>query len=326
MYLQHQAIEEFIQEIIDYNTIIIHRHQRPDPDAIGSQLGLKTIIQENFPNKKVLAAGTITKGLSWIGDMDHVSKEDYDNALVIICDTANHERIDGKHYYLGSKIIKIDHHPNIDQYADIEIVHPEAAACCEMLTMLCQASQGRFQISDESARLLYIGLVSDTGRFLFNSTSSHTLAMGAYLMQFNFDAFQINDQFQTITRAQAKFEAFIMGELTIINDQIAYVTISKEDMDQYGISEEETHAVVQLPGKIIGIKSWIIFVEQDGVPKRWRARIRSKGPEIHHFASNHHGGGHPMASGAYAFSLEEKQEMIDELVRIVMETENNEEN
>lgn len=316
MYINTDILNRIIEEIRQHDTIIIHRHERPDPDAIGSQLGLKVMIEDNFPNKRVLAAGTTTKGLSWMGQMDDINKEDYKNSLVIICDTANQERIDGKYYSLGETLIKIDHHPMVDNYGDVQMVHPQAAACCEILTMFSQCSQGRLKLTEASAKLLYTGLISDTGRFLFNSTTSDTLLMAAELMRFKFDAFSINDHFQTMTRDQAKFEAYVMNQLTIVEDQIAYVTISKEEMASYGISEEETHLVVQLPGKVHGIKSWMIFVEQDGRPQKWRVRIRSKGPEIHNFAAKHHGGGHPMASGAYAFSQEEKNEMVEELLTL----------
>lgn len=315
--IQQADIQRLLQYIQDYDTIIIHRHERPDPDAIGSQLGLKTMILDNFTGKRVLAAGTTTKGLAWLGEMDSVTKEDYDHALVIVCDTANRERIDGKHYHRGEALIKIDHHPEVDPYGDVQLVSTQAAACCEILTYISLQSHRQLQITDASASLLYTGLISDTGRFLFNSTTSQTLSMGAYLKEFDFDAFKINDHFQTMTLSQAKFEAYVMSQLTILNHQLAYVTISIQDMLTYGISEEETHLIVQLPGRIEGIKSWMIFVEQEGTPQKWRVRIRSKGPEIHEFAAEHHGGGHPMASGAYAYSEEEKEIMVKELSTIV---------
>ena len=102
-YIITEQIEALYAHIEAANTIIIHRHLRPDPDAFGSQLGLKYLIEHHFPNKRVLAAGTMTAGLKWLGNMDKVTQEDYENALVIVCDTANQPRIDGDLYSQGHR-------------------------------------------------------------------------------------------------------------------------------------------------------------------------------------------------------------------------------
>ena len=88
------VFQAILEKIKAYDTIIIHRHQRPDPDAIGSQVGLKEILKTNFPDKKVLATGINEPTLSWIAEMDEVADQDYEGALVIVTDTANTPRID----------------------------------------------------------------------------------------------------------------------------------------------------------------------------------------------------------------------------------------
>ncbi|HDP4495624.1 TPA: pApA hydrolase Pde2, partial [Staphylococcus aureus] len=113
-----------IMKCIEYNdTIIIHRHVRPDPDAYGSQLGLKYYIQQKFPQKQVFAVGEAESSLSFIGELDNIDDKTYQDALVIVCDTANAPRIDDERYSTGRKLIKIDHHPAVDQYGDINLVN-----------------------------------------------------------------------------------------------------------------------------------------------------------------------------------------------------------
>lgn len=102
---------EILHKIQEYQTIIIHRHKNPDPDALGSQAGLKEIIQHNFPDKRVLMTGYNEPSLSWISLMDDVTDADYSGALVIVTDTANRPRIDDQRYLNGDFMIKIDHHP-----------------------------------------------------------------------------------------------------------------------------------------------------------------------------------------------------------------------
>ncbi len=318
-----QTIQEqskaFLEIIKQYETIIIHRHVRPDPDAIGSQLALKQILQSSFPSKKICAAGTSSKGLQWLGEMDTVEKEMYEDALVIICDTANQERIDGKNYSLGHSIIKIDHHPIVDEYGDLQIVYPDLSSTSELITVIVKHLPNQLQMSDEAAKLLYAGIVGDTGRFMYKSTLSQTFLMTAWLKTFNFDAFAINDRFNVMSIQQAKFQGYILDNIVFTDHGVAYVKISKENRLKFGITEEETNSVVQLPGRIEGIYCWVVFVELEGSSKKWRARIRSKGPAINQIAQKYEGGGHPLASGANANGDAEISAMIEDLDNLVQE-------
>ena len=91
--------KEIIQKIEEYDTIIIHRHQHPDPDAYGSQGGLATAIMQSFPAKKVYQVGKNIPGLNWITvENEDLPDETYKNALVIVTDTANTPRVDDDRY------------------------------------------------------------------------------------------------------------------------------------------------------------------------------------------------------------------------------------
>src|SRR5699024_9884974 len=125
--------QEIIQTIQAYDTIIIHRHVRPDPDAYGSQVGLKTILTETFPEKKIYAVGESESSLHFLAQMDDIEDTVYKHALVIVCDTANTDRICDQRYHFGTKLIKIDHHPNNDAYGDIVWVDTAARSTSEMV-------------------------------------------------------------------------------------------------------------------------------------------------------------------------------------------------
>ncbi|MDE7056279.1 MAG: bifunctional oligoribonuclease/PAP phosphatase NrnA, partial [Lactobacillus sp.] len=93
------SFDDIYEKILQYPTIIIHRHTSPDPDAIGSQAGLARSLSEKFPEKKILCAGENDEGdLAWINQMDEVKAADYEGALVITTDTANTPRISNKLY------------------------------------------------------------------------------------------------------------------------------------------------------------------------------------------------------------------------------------
>ena len=130
-----QAIkQEILTEIKKWDTIIIHRHERPDPDALGSQVGLAEMLHASFPDKTVFTAGEDNESLDFLAVMEAPMDKDYDDALVIVTDTANKPRIDDKRALeLSKRLIKIDHHPADDQYGDIQWVDPSASSCSEMI-------------------------------------------------------------------------------------------------------------------------------------------------------------------------------------------------
>lgn len=313
MYINKNEALALCQLIERHDTIIIHRHVRPDPDALGSQLGLKEIIEHSFTGKRVLAPGTVSKGLSWIGDMDEVTRDDYASALVIVCDTANQPRIDGDLFDQGQTLVKIDHHPVVDEYGDLQIVYPYASSTCELLVQLVNAAPGQFTLSNRAAQLLFTGMVSDTGRFLYNSTTSDTLLAASQLRRYDFDAYAISDHFMTMTMEEVKFQAFAFESLQFHPNGVASLLVTREVIAEYGITEEQTQSIVNLPGRVEGIVSWVIFVEQESNTPLYRCRIRSKGPIINQIAAQHDGGGHTMASGANAYSQEEMATIVKKL-------------
>src|SRR5690625_2397639 len=183
-----------IDEIKAFDRIIIHRHVRPDPDAYGSQSGLRHLIEASFPEKEVYVVGEEDPDLNYLARMDHVTDEMYQGALVIVCDTANTERISDQRYKLGKKIIKIDHHPNNDPYGDVLWVDTDASSTSEMIyeLYLSGKSQG-LQLNDAAAKFIYAGIVGDTGRFLFPSTSTKTFKYASELVSYNFDRTKLYD-------------------------------------------------------------------------------------------------------------------------------------
>lgn len=309
-----KVLNQIMEEIKAYDTIIVHRHQRPDPDALGSQGGLVEILKASFPEKRVLKAGDTVDGLAFLSQMDKVTDEDYTEALVITVDTANQPRVSDQRYHTGKKLIKIDHHPNDDPYGDLLWIETEASSCSEMIYDFYDHHHGELTMTTEAARLLYAGIVGDTGRFLYPATTPHTLCVAAELSKYPFSTRDLNDQMNVISRDVAKLSGYVLESLEIDEFGIAKVVLTNEVMEKFGVKDSETSAVVSLPGTIEGVVSWGIFVEQ---PKGdFRIRLRSKGPVINELAKKYHGGGHPLASGAHAKDLAEAETLYQDLREI----------
>lgn len=305
--------QQILDKIKEYDTIIIHRHMRPDPDALGSQIGLRDIIRHNFPKKKVLATGFDEPTLAWIAKMDQVTDQDYQGALVVVTDTANTPRIDDERYKKGDFLIKIDHHPNDEVYGDLSYVDTNASSASEIVTDFALSCD--LLLSTSAARVLYNGIVGDTGRFLYPATTSKTLKIASKLREFDFDFSAMARQMDSFPFKIAKLQGFIFEQLKIDKNGAACVTLTQEDLKRFDVTDAEIAAIVGVPGKIDIVESWAIFVEQsDG---HYRVRLRSKSHIINEIAKRHNGGGHPLASGANSYSLEENQAIYQEIQEIL---------
>lgn len=112
--------------------------------------------------------------------MQEVSDETYQNALVIVTDRANTPRISDERFRLGKEIIKIDNHSNDEPYGDLVYVDTNASSCCEIICDFYQQLTDELQMTKESVRLLYAGIVGDTGSFLYLATTAKTLRIASF--------------------------------------------------------------------------------------------------------------------------------------------------
>jgi phosphoesterase RecJ-like protein len=305
---------KIISEIKKYDHIIIHRHVRPDPDALGSQAGLKEIIKASFPEKRVYITGVDDPEFDYLIHMDEVPDAAYENALVIVCDTANTGRVDDERYNKGKCLIKIDHHPNVDSYGDIEWVNTEASSTSEMIYELYEAGKGEgFKLSDEGARLLYAGIVGDTGRFLFPSTTKKTFQFAAELVSYDFDRQELHQNLYSVETPILRLRGHILKEFKMFPSGLCAVKLPKTLLEAYQVSPDESGQLIHVLGDVKGIKAWVFFVEEDELI---RVRLRSKGPVINEIAAKYDGGGHPLASGATVYSWDEADQVVRDLDKL----------
>ncbi|MGF9979241.1 bifunctional oligoribonuclease/PAP phosphatase NrnA [Viridibacillus arvi] len=303
---------QIIDTIKQYDTIIIHRHVRPDPDAYGSQMGLQAILQATYPEKKVFTTGEHEESLSFLGEPQVVTDKEFENALVIVTDTANTERVDDQRYNQGKFLIKIDHHPNDDAYGDMLWVNTNASSCSEMIYDLF--TEGRkvadWKMDSKAARFLFAGIVGDTGRFIYPSTTETTFNTVGELIKYNFDRTELFDGMYELSRELLHMQGYIFQNFVMDDNGAAYIKLTIEVLEQFSVSASDTSLLVGSLGNVKGIKAWVIFVEE---ADQIRVRLRSKGPIINTLAKQYNGGGHPMASGATIYKWEESKEVISKL-------------
>ena len=308
------AIREAIES---HNPIIIHRHSSPDGDALGSQIGLKHLIRANYPDKTVYAVGDAAGRYAFMADsvMDAVPDDAYRTALAIILDTSGRALISDKRYETALASARIDHHLFIEQIAQVEAIDSSYESCCGLITEM--AIECGWKMTAVAAQSLYTGMVTDSGRFRFDSTSARTFRLAAYLREYPIDTDELYRNLYAGSLEQAKLRARFVEKITLTPHNVAYIYTTREEMaaldaDLFSISR----GMVSVMNDIAGIDIWANFTEaEDGV----LCELRSSRFNINLIAVKYGGGGHKKASGATLHSRDEAMQMLEDLDRFAEE-------
>lgn len=308
--------EKIIETVEAYDKIIIHRHVRPDPDALGSQAALAYLLKQHYPEKEIYVVGDEEKSLQFIIKMDNISDDIYDGALIIICDTANVERISDDRYVKGEKIIKIDHHPNDDQYGDIMWVDISASSVSEMIYELFETWKELkgMEMTEEAARCIFSGIVGDTGRFRYPNTTKRTFQYISEIIQQPFSPIELYEKMEIKSLNDARLEGYILSHFQLLEHGVGVINLTNELLEEYGVTANSASRLVSSIGNVEGLVAWVFFVEEPD--HLIRVRLRSKGPVINSLAQKFNGGGHALAAGASVHSWEEANQLLEGLKEI----------
>ena len=294
-----------------YDKIIIARHIGPDPDALGSTLGLKEAILTTFPNKKVYVVGAPAARHKYIGQLDRFDESMYDDSLLIVLDTPNVSRIDGVDVSRFKYKIKIDHHPFIERFADIEIIDETSSSASQLVMELIKNTN--LKINKSGAEKLYIGVIGDTNRFLYYYTTSKTFDLVSYIIkETNIDFTKLYENMYLRSLNFLKFQSYIIENLTLTDDGFGYIKLDQDILDKYETDVATATNIVNNLTYIEDMYSWAIFA-YDKVNDNIRGSIRSRGPIINDIASKYNGGGHIYAAGVRLINFDEVDKIIDDL-------------
>ena len=312
--MNREAMQAILQKIKEYNRIIITRHFRPDGDAIGSTKGLHRILTLSFPEKEIyLLNEDSSEYLAFLGgESEPIPDEKYADALCIVLDTGNLERISNKKYALCKELIKLDHHIDHTPYGDVSWVEEHRSSVCEMVVAFYAEFADQLKIDKEAATYLYAGMVTDSGRFRFSSTSGDTMRLAGLLLDQGIDTDVLFAHLYLQEFDMLKFEAHVYDKMRITENGVAYVYIDRPMQEQFNLSQEDASSAVGFMDTIKGALCWLAFIEAPGEEKIIRVRLRSRFVTINTVAENHHGGGHACASGATVYSEEEMRQLIAE--------------
>ena len=309
---------EKIKELIEkYGRIIIHRHSHPDGDAIGSQTGLAFLLRDNYPEKEIYTVGDPAGRYAFMegSTPDEIDDGLYSEALAIVLDTSAASLISDDRYKTAKESVRMDHHIFVEKICDTELTDTSFESCAGLVAEF--ARQTGMKLTERAAKALYTGMVTDSGRFRYDSTSSKTHAVASYLMTVPFDTGDIFKNLYADTLENAKRRAEFVMRIVKTEAPVAYIYTTKEELlasglDIFGASR----GMVNTMGDLAGVDIWVNFTEsEDSV----LAELRSSRYNINKIAVKYGGGGHAKASGATLSSREDAMNMLSDLIELTKE-------
>ena len=308
--------KQIYKKIKKAKKIIIARHVGPDPDALGSSLGLKQIIIDNFPDKEVYVIGSPAAKFRFIGELDKLP-ETIDDALLIVTDTPDHKRVDGLDPRRIKNSIKIDHHPYVETMCEIEWIDDKSSSASQMILEL--AFNTNLKVTKEAGEKLYIGLVADTNRFMFSYSNAKTFALVSKLLEeTNIDITEIYNKLYLRPYKEIKFQGYMAEHYQITSNKVGYLIIHDETLKDYNVDAATPGNMINSFNHINEMLVWVTATEDKDLGS-YRVSIRSRGPIINEIAANHGGGGHIYASGTRLKTEEEIMSLVKDLDEVSKE-------
>ncbi len=303
-------------EIKKYKKIYIARHIGPDPDAFGSQMSLKESIKLTFPDKEVYAVGTSVSRFKYFGKIDKIDNYDYENGLLIVTDTPDNKRVDIDNFSSFKNVVKIDHHPFVDKFGNVEYIREDASSASELVYEVI--SNTRLKMNESIAGHIYIGIVSDTNRFLYGVNSRTFELVSNLIKKYKLDIESLYRKVYAKPLSEVRLMGHIASTLKVDKNGFASVIIDDEILSSFGADLAAASNMINDFNNINEIIVWA-FITFDTKVNLYKVNIRSRGPVINEIASKYNGGGHKFASGVRNATKEQIDELMKDLSNVCKE-------
>lgn len=302
-------LKKILRKIKQYDIIVIARHISPDPDAIASQISLRDAIKLTFPKKEVYAVGTSVSKFKYYGTLDRIDETNFEkDALLIALDVPNISRIDGVDKSAFREIFKIDHHPSDEVFGECDWVDETSSSTCQMIIEFLLETGMKFD--RKIAENLYLGVVSDSDRFLISYTTAKTFHLVAKLIdKSKIDFTNLYNYLYERPVQEIKFHGYLSQNLNISENGFAYIIITPDILKEYDVDPATPSNMINDFSNIKDVYVWT-FITFDEKNEVYKINIRSKGPIINETAALYGGGGHKFASGVRTRNKEDVDKLL----------------
>ena len=302
--------KEILKLVEQYDSIVIFGHIYPDGDCYGSQIALREILKAKYPNKQVFAVGSgFHRFHRVIGDMDVVEDRVIKQSLAIIVDSNDLPRIEDQRVGTAKAFAKIDHHVDTGFFTEgPQLVDERANSTCEIITRL--AIEYKLPINETIANALFLGIMTDTGRFQFIYDYAAAFKEVAWLCENGANPKILNQVLNITYEPFLAFRGYVLSHYRK-GKGVVYVILRYKTLKKYKLSADKAANMVNLISSIYGYPVWVFFCEDER--GRNHVEIRSNGPVIQPVAAKYGGGGHLHASGVTLASMEDNA--IDDIIK-----------
>lgn len=307
--------EKIIAKIEKYDSIVIFGHLNPDGDCYGSQIALRNILRNEYPQKQVYCVGSgLKKFLNILGQMDIVTDETISKSLAILVDGNDLSRAEDQRVRTALDFAKIDHHIDLHNFTEgPEVIDDKATSTCELIYKF--AKENEFEIDLITASALYLGIMTDTGRFQFAEDFVSMFSMVSDLCSIGVDPILLTKTNNLQPEISLDIKAFIYSHL-VKTDFLIYAVARKEDRKKLGVSSAQIVGNTSLLSYVVNHPIWFIASETDN--GGMQVEIRSSTYNVQNVAAHFGGGGHTYAAGftIKKFSQDALNELIDMLTQL----------
>ncbi len=307
--------KDLMEKIRTYDSIMIFGHGSPDGDCYGAQSGLKVFLKEVFPEKKVAVLGSgFLKAIPVFGGPDTVSDEEIASSLAVLVDCSDIERVEDQRITEAREIVKIDHHLGSEKagVAAVNVSDTSASSACQMVGQLIL--DNGYPISKEVGERLFMGIVTDTGRFQYLTSCRGLFEVTAEILKAGIDFQKIYDFLYEGDEISTRAKGYISCNFKA-DGPVAYIVMDRNTLKEMNVEADYASTMVNCMSSMKEFPIWVSFAEREN--GEIRTELRSRCYNVQPVALMFGGGGHARASGCILHDLKRCREVIESLKGLV---------
>jgi phosphoesterase RecJ-like protein len=296
------SLAKISQVIRKHKHFLLTTHVNPDPDALCSELALASCLKKLKKNVMIVNDDILAERFKFLPGSAAIKRRVGMTAVnaevVIVLDCGDLGRIGRVRELVSANqiIVNIDHHVTNDFFGHINWVCPKASSTAEVLYEFFRKE--KFAFSRDIALNLYVGIMTDTGSFRYDNTSSKTHQLVSELMQFNFSPAKLYQKlYEAIPLQDLKEFARVMSSFQPLYDgKVICIELKRRVLAKFSEEFDLKDTIFKFLRSLKGIEVVVILSELSS--QRTRVNFRSAGEvDVAKLAQQFKGGGHQKASG-----------------------------
>ena len=299
------SLNEICKSIKKYNNFLITAHTNPEGDALGAQLGFYNLIKKLGKQAMIISDDQLPYGYDFLPGIQHIRRLGKEIKYIkfdclVVLDCADLKRT-GRVYKLNQDnkpILNIDHHISNKIFGDVNWVDAQVSSCSEMIYTLHKRLH--LSMDEDTALVLYTGIMTDTGSFRYSNTSSTTFKIAAELLKFGVNVAGVyRYAYENIPAKEVKLLLKFLSKIKFFGQgRIATFRINSESPRAKMPGIDLADHVLSFGRAIKGVEVVVLLKHNLGSKSQVRVNLRSQGKvDVNKVAAFFGGGGHKAAAG-----------------------------